>query len=162
MSENKKIEKMLHFHWDLIVPVRVDNICHRLGIELSTIDLNENKNSFLICGIKNNKRFIQYRGNVSSTAIIRKIISIGLSKHINNHFFDNEILCYGDDIFIKNDSLTHSIDLSLFPEILMPKKAIYVYTCKEKIYEISELSKIFDVDKRDMYKRLVALKYLPN
>lgn len=162
MAENKNIKKILDYHWNLIVPVRVDEICQKLGIKVSTIDINQEPNSFLICGIKNGQRFIKYRQNVSSTSIIRKLISIGLSKHVNNHIFSEEVLSYGNDVFVKNDSLTHSIDLSIFPEFLMPKEAIDVYICKEKIFEISELSKIFDVTETDMYLRLVKLKYLPS
>lgn len=151
------IKSILNAHWDWSVPVKVDDIAHKLGIYIS--ELNENNPEHLglsgLAEINNNNRFV-YFNRTESKNRQRFTIAHEIGHHQLAHV-TNANPKYRDDAghFSSQTQQWEEIEANQFAaELLMPQAALEFMIHKKGMTHIPELANTFEVSEAAMYYRL--------
>ncbi|WP_151867767.1 ImmA/IrrE family metallo-endopeptidase [Acinetobacter soli] len=153
-------DTVLKNFWDGFLPVDINSIASKLGIEVRSLDLDELHLSGK-ASLENGKRMI-YVNPTDSLVRQRFTSSHELAHHILNHvtpenpcFRDEQHTFNGDYISFQERDANR-----LGAEILMPEYAIRHSIDKENIRTVEGLASKFNVSERAMYYRLKGLSFV--
>jgi len=153
-------DTVLKNFWDGFLPVDVNSIASKLGIEIRFLSFDELHLSGM-ASLENGKRII-YVNPTDSLVRQRFTTSHELAHHVLNHVTP-ENPCFRDEKHTFNGDYASFQERDanrLGADILMPEYALRHSIEKENIRTVEELASKFNVSERAMYYRLKGLNFV--
>jgi hypothetical protein len=155
------ISQILEMHWDWSLPVNVEDIAKRLGMEVGSISPEDNDLSGLAEITSGGKRIIR-RATHESFNRQRFTLAHEIGHHMLGHVTKEHKQCR--DNFNNFSSEVHSSleqqANNFAAQLLMPEEALRIMIFRKGVTDINELSNSFNVSGAAMYYRLKNLGLL--
>lgn len=156
MNIDKKLI-LANIHWDRNIPVDLDTIANKIGLEVFSFDPIQDGVDINIAGFvgKNNTCYInsydivERRRYTLACFIVCKLLNLSYEEFTEDDLFGN-----------KQNAIDLIILKRLANKVIMPELAVNYLIEKEKNMNIELLAKRLYVSEKKMKERLIELKWL--